>query len=271
MMVAVAVGRAAFAEELVTAVAEQDWKGREMPKEFKITKEVLLQATPEQVWETIATEAGLAAWFHPAPVDPASEMVVAWEPGHRLAIRTPAAGDGSMHAFEYLIEARGGGSTVLRFVHSGFAGDDWSDEFEPVISGGWDMYLYTLAQYHSHFSGRRAVYVEAEGPASSAVPEAWPVLVSALGTGGPAELGSEARIKLPEAGHLEGVIDYATANFVGLRTADALIRFHGRWALNMTVAVSHHAYSDSFDAEAARRAWKAWLDQVFAAAGVSPS
>src|SRR5450432_2159352 len=118
---------------------------REMPKEFKITKDVLLEATPEQVWQSIATEAGLSAWFQPAPVDPASEMVVAWEPGRHLAIRTPAADDGSMHAFEYLIEARGGGSTVLRFVHSGFAGDDWSDEYQPVTSGGWDMYLYTLA------------------------------------------------------------------------------------------------------------------------------
>jgi hypothetical protein len=49
-------------------------------------------------------------------------------------------------------------------VHSGFAGDDWSGEYQPVTSGGWDMYLYTLAQYHSHFSGRRAVYVDAEGP-----------------------------------------------------------------------------------------------------------
>jgi len=45
-----------------------------MPREFKITKEVLLEATPEQVWESIATEAGLAAWFQPAPVSPASEL-----------------------------------------------------------------------------------------------------------------------------------------------------------------------------------------------------
>jgi hypothetical protein len=242
-----------------------------MPKEFKITKEVLLEATPEQVWESIATEAGLAAWFYPAPVDPASEMVVAWEPGRHLAIRTPAADDGSMHAFEYLIEARGGGSTVLRFVHSGFAGDDWNDEYQPVTSGGWDMYLYTLAQYHAHFSGRRAVYVEAEGPASSAAPEAWPTLVGALGAGGPAELGSDVSIELPGAGPLDGVIDYATTNFIGLRTPDALIRLHGRWALGVAVAVSHHAYSDSVNVEATKRAWKAWLDQALTAATVSPS
>jgi hypothetical protein len=55
-------------------------------------------------------------------------MVVAWEPSHRLTIRTPPAEDRSMHVFEYLIEARGGGRTALRFVHSGLAGDGWSDE-----------------------------------------------------------------------------------------------------------------------------------------------
>ncbi|MGE5132556.1 MAG: SRPBCC family protein [Gemmatimonadota bacterium] len=241
-----------------------------MPKEFKITREVLLEATPEQVWESIATEAGLAAWFQPMPVDPASELVVAWEPGRRLAIRTPEAADGSVHAFEYLIEARGGGSTVLRFVHSGFAGDDWGDEYQPVTAGGWDMYLHTLAQYHAHFPGRRAVYVEAEGPASSAVPEAWPALLGALGTGGQAEAGSQVRIELPGAGPIDGVIDYATANFLGLRTPDALIRFHGRWGLGMTVAVSHHAYGATFDAEAARRGWTAWLDQALTAAAASP-
>jgi uncharacterized protein YndB with AHSA1/START domain len=32
-----------------------------MPREFEIAREILLEATPEQVWETIATEAGLAA------------------------------------------------------------------------------------------------------------------------------------------------------------------------------------------------------------------
>lgn len=240
-----------------------------MPREFKISKEVTLEATPEQVWDSIATEAGLAAWFMPSPVNPDSPVVVAWEPGRRLAIQPPAAPDGSMHAFEYLIEARDGGSTVLRFVHSGFAGDDWSDEYQPMTSGGWDMYLYTLAQYHAHFSGRHAVYVEAEGPASSAAPEAWPVLLRAVGTDGPADLGSEVSIDLPGAGRLDGVIDYATPTFIGLRTSDALIRFHGRWGLGMTVAVSHHAYGDSLDAEATKRAWQAWLDRVLAAVPAS--
>jgi uncharacterized protein YndB with AHSA1/START domain len=241
-----------------------------MPREFEITKEVLLGATPGQVWESIATEAGMAAWFQPTPVDPASDLVVAWEPGHRLAIRAPAAPDGSMHAFEYLIEARDGGGTVLRFVHSGFAGDDWSDEYESLTSAGWDMYLYTLAQYFAYFSGRRAVYVEAAGPASSAAPGAWPVLLAALGVQGKAGLGVDVSIELPGAGRIDGVIDYATPSLLGLRTPDALIRFHGRWGLGMTVAVGHHAYGGSFDAEATKHAWTAWLNRALAASTVSP-
>jgi hypothetical protein len=241
-----------------------------MPRQFKIAKEVLLEATPGQVWESIATEAGLAAWFQPAPIDPASELVVAWEPGRHLAIRTPAAADGSVHAFEYLIEARDGGSTLLRFVHSGFAGDDWAGEYQPVTSGGWDMYLYTLAQYHAHFAGRRAVYAEAEGPASSAVPGAWPVLAAAVTAGRPAGPGLPVRIELPGAGMIAGVIDYATPNFIGVRTADSLIRFHGRWALGLAVAVSHHAYSGSFQPAAASRGWQAWLGQALTARAASP-
>ena len=60
-----------------------------MSKEFEIVKEVTLDATPDEVWQTVATEAGLATWFHPSPVDPTSDLVVGWEPGRRLAIQTP--------------------------------------------------------------------------------------------------------------------------------------------------------------------------------------
>jgi hypothetical protein len=236
-----------------------------MPREFEIAKEIALEATPQQVWETIATEAGLAAWFHPSPIDPASDLVEAWEPARRLAIRPPKAPDGSLHAFEYLIEARAAGSTVLRFVHSGVMGDDWNDEYEPITSGGWDMYLWTLAQYHRHFAGRAAVYIGAEGPASSAAPEAWEILIKAL-TGWPAQLGAAVHVELAKCAPVDAVIDYASPNFLGLRTADALIRFHGRSALGMTVAVSQHAYSGSIGVEQTRGTWQSWLAETLGTA-----
>ena len=51
--------------------------------------------------------------------------ITAWEPNGRLAYTGEEGPDGAVHAFEYLIEGRQKGSTVLRFVHSGFMGDDW--------------------------------------------------------------------------------------------------------------------------------------------------
>jgi uncharacterized protein YndB with AHSA1/START domain len=235
-------------------------------KQFEIRKEVALDATPEQVWEAIATGPGLTAWFAPMDVDADSDMVVAWEPGKHLAIQTPQAEDGSTQAFEYLIEARDQGSTVLRFVHSGVFGDDWSDEFEDMTGKGWDMYLHTLAQYLSHFAGRPAVYVEAESPPSSARPDMWPRVLAALGAGadGPVELGTAMHLDLAGVGPIDGVVDYLSSNFVGLRTADALVRFHGRAPIGMTVAVSHHTYGRDLDVAKATQAWEAWLADVFA-------
>jgi uncharacterized protein YndB with AHSA1/START domain len=235
-----------------------------MGREFEIRKDVTLEGTPEQVWEAIATGPGLAAWFMPMEMDPDSGMVTAWEPGKRLAIRTPEAPDGSTQAFEYLIEARDGGSTVLRFVHSGVLGDDWGDEFESMTGSGWDMYLHTLAEYLTHFPGRPATYVEAEAPQSTADARTWAVLLAALGLPGSAAPGDHVRLTPSGLDPLDGVVDYLTGNFLGVRTADALYRFHGRAPIGMPIAVGHHLYGDGADAEEAARKWQSWLAGVFA-------
>ncbi|HJW63560.1 MAG TPA: SRPBCC domain-containing protein, partial [Actinomycetes bacterium] len=39
-----------------------------MPHEFELRKEITLDATPEQVWEAIATGHGIECWFVPAQV-----------------------------------------------------------------------------------------------------------------------------------------------------------------------------------------------------------
>jgi uncharacterized protein YndB with AHSA1/START domain len=235
-----------------------------MGREFEIRKDVTLDATPAQVWEAIATGPGLATWFMPMEMDPDSGMVTAWEPGKRLAIRTPEAPDGSTQAFEYLIEARDGGSTVLRFVHSGVLGDDWGDEFESMTGSGWDMYLHTLAEYFTHFPGRSAAYVEAEAPQSTADAGTWAVLLTALGLPGSATQGDQVRLTPSGLDPLDGVVDYLTGNFLGVRTADALYRFHCRAPIGMPIAVGHHLYGDGADAEEAAQQWKSWLDGVFA-------
>lgn len=235
-----------------------------MPREFEIRTEIALDATPEQVWEAITTEAGLEAWFMRMEIPPDGAGAVAWDPPTHFATRTPAAEDGSTHAFEYLIEARDGASTVLRFVHSGFLGEDWSAEYEGMTRRGWDMYLHTLAQYLTYFPGRPATYVEAEGPPESAGASGWPVLLRALGVRGPAAPGDQLRLIPDGPAPLDAVVDYVGPEFLGLRTADGLIRFHGRSALGMTVAVAQHHYAPDVDRAEAQRSWQSWLNQVFA-------
>jgi uncharacterized protein YndB with AHSA1/START domain len=236
-----------------------------MGKPFEIRKEIPLDATPEQVWAAIASGPGLAAWFMPMEVDPDSSVVEGWEPGRRLAIRTPSAPDGSFQAFEYRIEAVGQNSAVLRFVHNGFTSDDWGDEYDIMTSFGWDMYFHTLGQYLTHFAGRPAVYLEAEAPPASAKPEAWAQLVAALGLTEPVEMGAAVRFDLPGVGPVEGVVDYVTPAFIGLRASLALIRFHGRARIGMPVAVSQHTYVSTFDVASAKQGWEAWLAGVFEA------
>lgn len=237
-----------------------------MVRKFEIAKEVLLAATPEQVWEAIATGPGVTAWFMEMDLEAGGVEVIAADPPKRFAVRTPPAEDGATQAFEYLIEARDGGSTVLRFVHSGFLSDDWSTEFEAMTSIGWDMYLHTLGQYLRYFPGQVASFLAAEAPEPSAKQEAWPVLLEGLGVSATPRQGDQVRLTPDGIAPIEGVVDYATDSFLGIQTSDALYRFHGRWRLGMTIAAGHHFYGEAAapDVTAEQEAWQRWLGTLFA-------
>jgi len=149
-----------------------------MTHPFEIELETTLPASPERVWEAIATGPGIDSWFmgrnevEPreggvAAMDTGGRreeaVITAYEPGKRLATRTATAGDGRFMAFEYLIEGRDGGSTVLRVVHSGLLGDNWQDEYD-ALRRGWPFHLHTLREYLTHFPGRAGVPVFAVAP-----------------------------------------------------------------------------------------------------------
>jgi hypothetical protein len=229
-----------------------------MNEPFELRKEVALDATPEQVWEAIATAQGLAAWFMPMPVDPASELVTTWDVGRRLVVSMPESPDGSTQAFEYRIDSERGGRTVLRFVHSGIRAANWEDEYEDLTGAGWDMYLFTLQQYFDHFAGRTALYIEAEGPAGSTSPSSWPPVVAAVAGAAPT-VGATVRIELAGTGTVDGTIDYATDHYLGFRTDDSLVRFHDRTPIGMTIAVSEHVYGRPVGVQSASADWALWL------------
>src|SRR6266516_107606 len=97
-----------------------------MAHRFEITKELEVGATPEQVWEAIATGPGMDSWFMGrSEVEPR-------EGGRpRRFVNSGGEGpDGSFHRFDYRIEDRGSGRTAIRYVHSGMLGVDWEAEYE---------------------------------------------------------------------------------------------------------------------------------------------
>ncbi len=89
-------------------------------------------------------------------------------------------------------------------------------------------------------------------------------LRGALGVAPDASVGDAVHASLGAAGELDGVIDYATPQFVGVRTDDGLYRFFGRNHFGGVVGMSAHLFSGGVDAAEHEAALKAWLDGVYA-------
>ncbi|GAA0363705.1 SRPBCC domain-containing protein [Microbispora corallina] len=250
-----------------------------MPHPFELRKEIELEATPEEVWAAIATGPGIDSWFMGSnQVEPREggrgaldllghvqgSTVTGWEPGSRFALRSDEGPDGAFLAFEYLIEGREGGSTVLRLVQNGFLGDDWETEYE-AMRVGWDMYLHKLAQYLTHFRGRTGTPVAAVRPKAGDGDEIWTRITAALGLPGTPAEGDRARLEVDGLPPMQGVVDYAGfPTFLGVRTEDGLYRFiHSGPLRGDTVVLGHHVFGDA-DPEELRKAWDSWLDDVLA-------
>jgi uncharacterized protein YndB with AHSA1/START domain len=241
-----------------------------MPREFECRREVELDATPEQVWEAVATAAGNEAWLFPNELPPADgstdangSRITANDPPHHFAVRTEQ-GDW-FNALEFVIEGRGGGKTLLRYAHSGVFQDDWDTQYD-AVQAHTDFYLHTLGEYLRHFAGRTATYVgDVPGgiaaPAASTAPDGLDRLKRALGVDGAGE-GDRVELSPDGLGPMHGVVDYARGPFLGIRTDDALIRFFGRYPFGGPVAVAVHAFDD-VDAEALAGRWRDWLATVY--------
>jgi hypothetical protein len=176
--------------------------------------------------------------------------------------------DGTFNALDYTIEARSGDTAHLRYVHSGILAEEWEDQYD-AIDGHTDFYLHTLGQYLEHFNGRRVSYVGQpssgiDGPEAAGAADAMDTLRAALGVSPDANVGDAVHASLGAAGALDGVIDFSTPRFLGVRTADGLYRFFGRNAFGGVVGMSAHLFVDGVDTVAREAELKAWLDAVYA-------
>ena len=180
------------------------------PNELGLDVSIDVPGTPEQVWEAISTGPGISAWFMPAEVEgeritfhhmaggSSEAEVTDAEAPHRLRF---TEADGAQ-ATEFLVEARSGGTCVVRVVGSGFGGKGAED--------GWTAALLGLKLYLEHFAGQEAANILAGGRVAGPMDRAWEELQASVGLG---ELTEGAHVDVsgdgapPLAGVVEGMLD----------------------------------------------------------------
>ena len=164
-----------------------------------IELEVTVAGTPEQVWEAIATGPGITAWFVPTTVEGEPGGVItqdfgpgmlvegrvqAWEPPHRFSYGEQAEPTPGTMAFEFLVEARSGGTCVVRVTSSGFGtGAAWESEFWDDLEPNWRPFFDNLRLYLAHFPGQAATQLEVTASHPGDADAVWSALRTALGLG----------------------------------------------------------------------------------------
>lgn len=265
-----------------------------------VAVEVEVPGTPEQVWRAIATGEGVSSWFVPTEIGEEDEdgnptkvvsrfgpgmdvvaEVEEWQPPHRFTAQGEAAPGAPSIATEWTVEARGGGTCVVRVVHSLFAdGDDWDDQLEGAESG-WPAFFRILRLYLTHFGGENGVPVQVLAPAGGDTERAWESLTAPLGLAGAAV---SDRFETPDgAPRMAGRVEQAPSSEGGhpnellLRIDQPAPGLAHLFALPMgpqvMVVARLYLYGDGAPEAAARAepAWNAWLGARFTPAqGESP-
>jgi hypothetical protein len=196
----------------------------------------------------------------------AESTVTAWDPPNRFVSTGDQMPDGSMHRFDYRVDAREGGGSTIRYVHSGTLGGDWEAEYE-AMSEGDPMYLAKLAEYITYFSWRFGVSIDALGPDVPDREQAMATFRRALGLSDRVAVGEQVRLTPQGLAPIEGVVDYVSPSFLGVRSSDALYRFI--YAFTGSTMVGHHLFAEGADQQEAEAAWGSWLAKVFGGSGAA--
>jgi hypothetical protein len=242
-----------------------------MVKEFEVRWEGELPARPEEVWEAITQHADGYLWaidYEPwvggaeRGLTAGGGTVTAWEPPRHFATRTrPETERDGFNELDYRLEPLGP-VTYMRYVHrSEVPADDYDRQLD-ACRRHTAFYHHSLGQYACYFAGREPVCVSVEAPESSAH-GGFVALRRALGMADDVVAGDPVRLTPAGLEPIDGVVDYATDAFLGVRSADALYRLYGRDAWGWPVGVAHHLFADDADQAASERAWGDWVAGVF--------
>ncbi len=183
--------------------------------------EIEVPGTLEQVWQAIASGPGISSWFVPTQVEGrvggavacdfgggmvSSATITEWQPPRRFVAESEGWTPGCPPiATEWIVEAKAGGTCVVRVVHSLFAStDDWDDQLEST-EHGWPGYFRVLRHYVQHHAGQPAATYVLNAPAAEGADGIWDKLARALGTPAPS-VGQSVRVEAPGAAAMAGTV-----------------------------------------------------------------
>jgi uncharacterized protein YndB with AHSA1/START domain len=196
-----------------------------------IELEVEVPGTPEEVWEAVASGPGITAWFVPTKVDGRqggtveldfgpgygieTAQITAWEPPRRFVAQAGGEGRPTM-ATEWLVEARDGGTCVVRLIQHGFgSGAEWDAQYDATTEG-WRLFLANLRLYLTHFPGQPCTSVLVNGHVAGPVEQAFSELAGALGLPTGAREGDQVAATATDAPQLAGVVERAEPGMLTL-------------------------------------------------------
>lgn len=252
--------------------------------------DLVVPATPEQLWEAVATGPGNTAWFVRAEIEPhvggdllldfgadaiSRGEVTEWEPPRRFGYVEPAWQQGGPSvATEVTVARRTAETSVLRMTHSIDAATDAWDSMIERFEKGWQGFFVVLQIYLAHFAGRPAASFMAVEPTDAGTLAAWRTVCEALGLAG-ANVGERRE---PHAGpeSWSGVVEHvhqdAEHRWVVLRldgAADGVLMVGvADTSEGASVNVCRYDYgedaADRIDVLEPR--WRSWLADTFGAA-----
>ncbi|WP_028058799.1 SRPBCC family protein [Candidatus Solirubrobacter pratensis] len=242
-----------------------------MVKEFEVRWEGELPAGPQEVWDAITRHSAGYMWtieYEPwiggaeRGLTAGGGTVTAWAPLRHFSTRTrPETERDGVNELDYRLEPVGS-ATYLRYVHRTAVPAGDYDRQLAACRHHTSFYQHSLGQYACHFAGREAAYVSVDGPESS--PQGgFLALRRALGLAGDVVTGDRVRLTPAGLEPIDGVVDYVTGSFLGVRSADALYRLYGRDTWGWPVGVALHLFGEDVDQAASERAWGDWVAGVF--------
>jgi hypothetical protein len=196
--------------------------------------------------------------------------ITEWDAPHRFVKEGSWGPKAPTMATEWTVEALGGGTCIVRVVHSLFAEtDDWDNQLTGTESG-WPSFFRILRLYLEHFAGQPSSLIQLIAmPAASG---AWEKLAGALNLVGAAP--GERRHAGDGAPPLSGVVESvkATGNpetllRVDLPAPGAVFAAVFPAGAKAFVTVSLYFYGGTAAAVVARDepAWTAWMTNLFPA------